>query len=89
MERMMRRLDKYWLSAVDEDYVTSDFYFDIAMEICPMQASRVASSVPTPNIQAEVEGQGDGAEDDCPAEILQWKRVLFEVLEIMDAARPC
>ena len=48
-ERMMRRFDKHWLSAVDEDYVTSDFYFDIATEICPMQASRVASSVPTLN----------------------------------------
>jgi hypothetical protein len=77
-ERMMTRFSKYWHSAVDEDYVTSDFYFDIATEICPTQASRVASSVPKPNIQAEADGDDDGAEVDRSAETLLWKRCCLE-----------
>ena len=37
------------LSAVDEDYITPDFHFDVATAICPTQASHVASSVPRPD----------------------------------------
>lgn len=45
-EPVMGKCDPYWLSADNEDTITSNFYFDIVTETCPAQASRVTSCVP-------------------------------------------
>lgn len=77
-ERMVTRFHTYWLSAVDENYVTSDVYLDVAREICPTQASRLASPVNIPGTQAECENHGNNAGEDNPAEVLLWKRCCFD-----------
>ncbi|KIX92236.1 uncharacterized protein Z520_11982 [Fonsecaea multimorphosa CBS 102226] len=62
---------------VNETYVTSDFYFDIATEICPTKASRVASSVPRPSPRPE----GEDGKEDTGADLwttLLWKRCCLE-----------
>ncbi|KIX01148.1 uncharacterized protein Z518_08873 [Rhinocladiella mackenziei CBS 650.93] len=71
-ERMMTRFSQYWFGAVNEEYVTSNFYFDMATEICPTQASRVASSIRVPDTQAELDDHRDHSET------LLWKRCCLE-----------
>ncbi|KAF5697726.1 AT hook DNA-binding motif, partial [Fusarium mundagurra] len=39
----MARFRNYWTHAIDEEYVTADFYFDVGKETCPQQASRATS----------------------------------------------
>ena len=75
---MITRFDQYWSSAVKEDYVTFEVYYDVAQEICPVQASNVASSVPKPNIPVDAEGRENHVEDNLPAEPLLWKRCCLE-----------
>ncbi|KAG8664636.1 hypothetical protein FPOAC2_10249 [Fusarium poae] len=37
------RFRNYWTHAIDEEYITTDFYFDVGKETCPQQASRATS----------------------------------------------
>ncbi|KAM5360767.1 hypothetical protein BFJ70_g17257 [Fusarium oxysporum] len=39
----MARFWNYWTHAINEEYVTADFYFDVGKETCPQQASRATS----------------------------------------------
>ena len=73
-ELMMSRFQGYWSSAVDETYLTSDFYFDIGMEVCPRHASYVAlqsSGIDTVTYQRRQESR-------VPVEILLPKRCCLE-----------
>jgi hypothetical protein len=64
---MTSRFDEYWGGAIAESYMTSDTYFDVGKEVCPVQKSCVAG-------EREVE---DG-EDDTLATTLVWKRCCLE-----------
>ncbi|KAJ9494699.1 hypothetical protein H2202_009775 [Exophiala xenobiotica] len=77
-DRMMTRYRRYWLGAVDETYVTSDFYFDIAMEICPTKLSRVASSVPPAETDGESDSHIGDAQENSDWATLLWKRCCLE-----------
>ena len=74
----MTRFHRYRLSAVDEDYVTPDFHFDVATETCPTQASHVASSVPRPDAG---DGRGEDAQDSSTDTGL-WKRCCLQSLKV-------
>ncbi|SPJ73915.1 uncharacterized protein FTOL_03645 [Fusarium torulosum] len=43
--QMMARFQSYWVNAVDEKYVTADFYIDIGKETYPQQVSQAVSYV--------------------------------------------
>jgi hypothetical protein len=57
-EGMMTRLRKYWGEAVDEAYLSADFYFDVGKETCPRQTYLATEDVG----------------NSLPAEILLWKK---------------
>ena len=57
-EGMMTRLRKYWGEAVNEAYLSADFYFDVGKETCPRQTYLATEDVG----------------NSLPAEILLWKK---------------
>ncbi|KAH6691812.1 hypothetical protein BKA61DRAFT_584821 [Leptodontidium sp. MPI-SDFR-AT-0119] len=59
---MMTRMRKYWGEAVDEAYLSADFYFDIGKETCPRQTYLATEDVG----------------NSLPAEILLWKKCCLD-----------
>ena len=76
-ELMMTRFQNCWTQAIDERYVTPDFYFDIGKEVCPPQASHIAAAAQ--DVESPNEHRGHGNETSiAPAETLLWKRCCLE-----------
>ena len=74
-EAMMTRFQKYWTSAIDEAYVTPNFYFDVGKEVCPQQKSQVIFSQHESAIEDE---GGKIVEEGGPAETLIWRRCCLD-----------
>jgi hypothetical protein len=71
-ERILSRFQKHWAYAVDEAYVTDEFYFNIGKETCPQQASHVASLKEATTAGPATQGQA------AAAETLLYKRCCLE-----------
>ncbi|KAI8676082.1 hypothetical protein NCS56_00495100 [Fusarium sp. Ph1] len=71
--QMMARFQNYWVNAIDDRYITADFYFDIGKETCPQQASQVASSVNRQTSNADADGFAS-----IPAGTLLYKRCCLQ-----------
>ena len=69
-EAMMSRFQRYWKGAIEEGYITSNFYYDVGKEICPPLASQVAV--------CPFESENGGSGPAVPAETLVWKRCCLE-----------
>lgn len=77
-ESMVKRFNSYWTRAVDDQFVGSDFYFDVGREICPRQSSLVGSCISEFGAMHEAAADPAHARNDLPAEVLLWKRCCLE-----------
>ncbi|EGU73900.1 hypothetical protein FOXB_15591, partial [Fusarium oxysporum f. sp. conglutinans Fo5176] len=69
----MARFQSYWTHAIDEEYVTAEFYFDVGKETCPEQASQAAS------FGDDAIGDGDVNNSTCvPVGTLLYKRCCLQ-----------
>ncbi|KAI1671853.1 hypothetical protein L13192_02712 [Pyrenophora tritici-repentis] len=64
---MTSRFNKYWGEAVAESHMTSNAYFDVGKEVCPILRSHIASK-----------DEEEGGEHEILAKTLLWKRCCLE-----------
>ena len=73
----MTRFRGHWTNAIDEGHLTSEFYFDIGKEVCPQQASQIASTTIAGN-RIGSKSTPSETNDDRVAETLLWKRCCLD-----------